>query len=250
MTIEICCIKVDTQVSQTSLCATTWISVDQTGMKAKTLPIILTIINIFTLGVSWNSHHHHLHNIYHHCLAAEMTMDSQRGSLLKPQRNLKNINTCLKMRGNSLCCRKWKLYTGSFQFKNMVLSVFKGNVYSHIWNNRNKNHVSLNLDELAYILKNKTVIQDIMEQLLMPNVEKKIPNFPFEMQKNGNYALDLSGDKKMVLSLFKGNVYCHIWSNKNKKHISLNSDELMYILSNEADIHYMTELLSKWNSKL
>ena len=130
-------------------------------------------------------------------------------------------------------------------FKNMVLSVFKGNVYSHIWNNRNKNHVSLNLDELAYVLKNKTVIQDIMEQLLMPNVEKKIPNFPFEMQKNGNYALDLSGDKKMVLSLFKGNVYCHIWSNKNKKHISLNSDELMYILSNEADIHYMTELLSK-----
>ena len=47
-------------------------------------------------------------------------------------------------------------------------------------------HVSLNLDELAYILKNKTVIQDIMEQLLMPNVGKK--NFPFEMQKNGNYG--------------------------------------------------------------
>ena len=81
-------------------------------------------------------------------------------------------------------------------FKNMVLSVFKGNVYWHIWNNRNKMHVSLNLDELAYVLKNKTVIQDIMEQLLMPNVEKKIPNFPFEMQKNGNYVLDLSGDKR------------------------------------------------------
>ena len=130
-------------------------------------------------------------------------------------------------------------------YKNMVLSVFKENVYCHIWDNNNKKHVSLNLDELAYVLKNKTVIQDIMEQLLMPNVEKKFPNFPFVVQKNGTYALDLSGDKKMVLILFKGNVYCHIWNNKNKKHVSLNSDELMYILSNEADIENITELLSK-----
>ena len=133
--------------------------------------------------------------------------------------------------------------------KNMVLSFFKGNVYSHIWDNKNKKHVSLNLDELAYVLKNKMVLQDIMEQLLMPNAEKK-SYFPFEKQKNGTYALDLSGDKKMVLSMFKGNVYCHIWNNKNKKHVSLNSDELMYVLSNEEDIHYMIELLSKWNSKL
>ena len=70
--------------------------------------------------------------------------------------------------------------------------------------------------------------------------------FPFEKQKNGGYALDLSGDKKMVLSLFKGNVYCHIWNNKNKKHVSLNSNELMYILSNEADIDCVTELLSEY----
>ena len=69
------------------------------------------------------------------------------------------------------------------KYKNMVLSVFKGNMYCHIWNNKNKMHVSLNLDELAYVLKNKTVIQDIMEQLLMPYAEKKFPNFPFEMQK-------------------------------------------------------------------
>ena len=134
--------------------------------------------------------------------------------------------------------------------KNMVLSVFKGKVYCHIWDDRNKNHVSLNLDELAYMLKNKTVVQDIMEQLLVPNAEKKFPNFPFVVQKNGTYALDLSRDKKMVLSLFKGNVYCHIWNNKNKKHVSLNSDELMYVLSNEADIENITELLSKWNSNL
>ena len=127
----------------------------------------------------------------------------------------------------------------------MVLSVFRGNVYSHIWDNKNKKYVSLNVDELAHMLKNKTVHQDIMEQILMPNVEKKSYNFPFEMQKNGTYALTLSNDKKMVLSLFKGNVYCHIWNNKNKKHVSLNSDELMYILSNEEYIHYMIELLSK-----
>ena len=122
------------------------------------------------------------------------------------------------------------------KYKTMMLSVFKGNVYCHIWNKKNKMHVSLNLDELAYMLKNKTVIQDIMEQLLMPNGEKK-SYFPFDMQKNGTYALDLSGDKKTVLSLFKGNVYCHIWNNKNQKHVPLNSDELMHTLPNEVDIH-------------
>ena len=57
-------------------------------------------------------------------------------------------------------------------YKKMLLSVFRGNVYSHIWDNKNKN-VLLNLDELSYILKNKTVVQDIMEQLLVPNAEKK-----------------------------------------------------------------------------
>ena len=130
-------------------------------------------------------------------------------------------------------------------YKNMVLSVFKGNVYCHIWDNRKQKHVLLNRDELAYIMKNKTVVQDIMEQLLVPNAEKKFPNFPFEVQKNGNYALDISADKKMVLSTFKGNVYCHIWNNKNQKHVSLNSDELMYVLSHEADIEHMAEFLSK-----
>ena len=71
----------------------------------------------------------------------------------------------------------------------------------------------------------------------------KSSNFPFVLQKNGSYALDLSADKKMVLSLFKGNVYCHIWNNKNQKHVSLNSDELMHVLSNEADIEHITRTL-------
>ena len=128
--------------------------------------------------------------------------------------------------------------------KNMVLSVFKENVYCHIWDNKNKRHVSLNLDELAYILKNNRVVQDIMQQLLMVNVEKR-SYFPFVVQKTGTYALVPSEDKKMVLNLFKGNVYCHIWNNKNKKHVSLNSGELMCVLSHEGDIECVTELLSK-----
>ena len=35
----------------------------------------------------------------------------------------------------------------------------------------------------------------------------------FMLQKNGNYTLALSNYKNMVLSVFKGNVYCHIWNN-------------------------------------
>ena len=130
-------------------------------------------------------------------------------------------------------------------YKNIVLSVFKGNVYSHIWDNKNKKYVSLNCDELAHMLTNKAVVQGIMEQLLIPNEKKKSSTDLFEVQKNGTYTQDLSEDKKMVLSLFKGNVYCHIWNNKNKKCISLNSDELMYVLSNEANIEHITELLSE-----
>ena len=113
--------------------------------------------------------------------------------------------------------------------KNMVLGMFKENVYCQIWDNKNKRHVSLNLDELAGMLKNNRVVQDISQQLLMVNVEKK-SYFPFVVQKTGTYALVLSEDKKMVLSLFKGKVYCHIWDNKNKKYISLNSDKVMHVL--------------------
>ena len=98
-------------------------------------------------------------------------------------------------------------------------------MYCHIWDNRNKRHVSLNIDELAGMLKNNRVVQDIMEQLLMPNEEKK-SYFPFVVQKTGTYAL--------------------VWDNKNKKHVSLNSDELMYILSNEVDIDCVTELLAEY----
>ena len=131
------------------------------------------------------------------------------------------------------------------KYRILVLSVFKGNVYCHIWNNKNKKHVSLNLDELDSVLTNKRVVQDIMDQLLMSNAEKKYSNFPFEVQKNGTYALVLSGDKKMVLSLFKRKVYCHLWDNKNKKHVSLNRNQLMCVLSNKADIEHITELLSE-----
>ena len=70
--------------------------------------------------------------------------------------------------------------------KKMVLSVFRSNVYSHIWDNKNKKHVSLNVDELAHMLKNKMVLQDIMEQLLMPNEEKKNLTFHLRSRRMGD----------------------------------------------------------------
>ena len=65
----------------------------------------------------------------------------------------------------------------------------------------------------------------------------------FVLQKNGGYALNLSKNKNMVLGLFKGNVYAHLWDNRNKKHVSLNCDELTRLLTNRAAIGEITELL-------
>ena len=47
----------------------------------------------------------------------------------------------------------------------------------------------------------------------------------------------------MVLGLFKGNVYAHFWDNRNKKHMSLNWDELTCSLANRAAVGEITELL-------
>ena len=95
------------------------------------------------------------------------------------------------------------------------------------------------------MLTNKTATEDIVEQLLMINEDTKSSTYPFVMQKNGAYVLDLSGDKNMVWSLFMGNVYCHIWNNKNKKHVSLNHYELMCVLSNKVAIEHITKFLSE-----
>ena len=65
----------------------------------------------------------------------------------------------------------------------------------------------------------------------------------FVLQKNGGYALTLSKNKNMVLRLFKGNVYAHFWDNRNKKHVSLNCDELSCLLTNRTAIGEITELL-------
>ena len=46
----------------------------------------------------------------------------------------------------------------------------------------------------------------------------------------------------MVLGLFKGNVYANFRDNKNKKHVSLNS-ELTCLLTNRVAIGEITELL-------
>ena len=73
----------------------------------------------------------------------------------------------------------------------------------------------------------------------------------FVLQKNGGYALTLLKNMNMVLRLFKGNVYAHFWDNRNKKHVSLNCDELSCLLTNKTAIGEITELL-KWkiNSRL
>ena len=63
------------------------------------------------------------------------------------------------------------------------------------------------------------------------------------LQKNGGYALTLSKNKNMVLGLFKGNVYAHFWDNRNKKHVSLNCDEISCLLTNRTAIGEITELL-------
>ena len=65
----------------------------------------------------------------------------------------------------------------------------------------------------------------------------------FVLQKNGGYALTLLKNKNMVLGLFKGNVYAHFWDNRNKKHMSLNCDELSCLLTNRTAIGEITELL-------
>ena len=63
------------------------------------------------------------------------------------------------------------------------------------------------------------------------------------LQKNGGYALTLLKNKNMVLGLFKGNVYAHFWDNRNKKHVSLNCNELSCLLTNRTAIGEITELL-------
>ena len=65
----------------------------------------------------------------------------------------------------------------------------------------------------------------------------------FVLQKNGGYALTLSKNKNMVLRLFKGNVYAHVWDNRNKKHMSLNCNEITCLLANRAAIGEITKLL-------
>ena len=57
----------------------------------------------------------------------------------------------------------------------------------------------------------------------------------FVKQQNGGYRMELSKFKTIVLSMFNGNMYMHVWDNKNKKNVSLNMDEL-YQLSNKKTI--------------
>ena len=89
----------------------------------------------------------------------------------------------------------------------------------------------------------ESVKQLIKHQRVCTTEEEEDEEKQFVLQKNGGYALTLSKNKNMVLGLFKGNVYAHFWDNRNKKHVSLNCDELSCLLTNRTAIGEITELL-------
>ena len=89
----------------------------------------------------------------------------------------------------------------------------------------------------------ESVKQPTKHQRVCMTEEEEDEEKQFVLQKNGGYALTLSKNKNMVLGLFKGNVYAHFWDNTNKKHVSLNCDELSCLLTNRTVIGEITELL-------
>ena len=89
----------------------------------------------------------------------------------------------------------------------------------------------------------QSVKQPTKHQQVCTTEEEEDKEKQFVSQKNGGYALTLSKNKNMVLRLFKGNVYAHFWDNRNKKHVSLNCDELSCLLTNRTAIGEITELL-------
>ena len=89
----------------------------------------------------------------------------------------------------------------------------------------------------------ESVKQPTKHQQVCKTEEEEEDEKQFVLQKNGGYALTLSKNKNMVLGLFKGNVYAHFWDNRNKKHVSLNCDELSCLLTNRTAIGEITELL-------
>ena len=89
----------------------------------------------------------------------------------------------------------------------------------------------------------ESVKQPTKHQRVCMTEEEEDDEKQFVLQKNGGYALTLLKNKNMVLRLFKGNVYAHFWDNRNKKHVSLNCDELSCLLTNRTAIGEITELL-------
>ena len=89
----------------------------------------------------------------------------------------------------------------------------------------------------------ESVKQLTKHQRVCTTEEEEDDEKQFVLQKNGGYALTLSKNKNMVLGLFKGNVYAHFWDNRNKRHMSLNCDELSCLLTNRTAIGEITELL-------
>ena len=62
-------------------------------------------------------------------------------------------------------------------------------------------------------------------------------------QQNGTYKMELSKSKTMVLKIFHGNMYVHLWDNKNKKNVTLNMDELYKLMSNKVHLEETMNLM-------
>ena len=104
-----------------------------------------------------------------------MAMDSQRGPLLKPQRNLKKHQHMSEDEQKQFVLQKNGNYTLALSnIQEHGVECIQGEcVLSHLGQQEQEPCFHLNLDELGYMLKNKTIVQDIISYSL-PNAEKKI----------------------------------------------------------------------------
>ena len=78
--------------------------------------------------------HHHLHSIYHHCIAVEMTMDSQRITTETQSKATWKMPTCAWRWAETVCAaEKWKLYTNSFKIQDHSIECVQAeNLFSHL----------------------------------------------------------------------------------------------------------------------
>ena len=92
------------------------------------------------------------------------------------------------------------------------------------------NLITPNLDHMQQSDQQKHNVQK-------PNEKKLVA------QQNGTCKLELSKSKTMMLNIFHGNMYAHLWDNKNKKNVTLNMDELYNLMSNKVQLEDTMNLM-------